>query len=105
MPGPASCTIILTLEHLEIVYRNLSKGKTEHRVATRSRILLLSHEGLGPTEIARCVGWTRQGVGKVRARYRQQGIEILEDASRSGRPRSISPPPTGDGGVARLHSA
>lgn len=91
MPGPAPRRIVLVQEHLEIVRRDLARGTTERRVADRCRILLFSHEGLGPAEIAERLGRARSSVCELRARYLGEGIDILHDRPRSGRPRSFSP--------------
>ena len=58
-------------------------------LAQRARIVLLASEGLTNGEIARRVGVTRQTVFSRRARYEAEGLDGLDDATRSGRPRRI----------------
>jgi len=58
-------------------------------LAQRARILLLGSDGLTNSEIARLVGVTRQTVITRRARYASNGLDGLDDAERSGRPRRI----------------
>jgi transposase len=58
-------------------------------LAQRARIVLLAAEGLTNSEIAHRVGVTRQTVITRRARYEAEGLQGLDDAARSGRPRRI----------------
>jgi transposase len=58
-------------------------------LAQRARIVLLAADGVSNTEIAERVGVSRPTVIDWRARYERIGIAGLEDAPRSGRPRSI----------------
>ncbi|MGZ5385262.1 MAG: helix-turn-helix domain-containing protein, partial [Acidimicrobiia bacterium] len=58
-------------------------------LAQRARIVLLASQGLSNSEIAHRVGVTRQTVITRRARYESNGLDGLEDAERSGRPRRI----------------
>ena len=105
MPGPAPQTLVVAAEHLEILRQNLRTGKTEHRVAYRSRVILLRGSGLGPTEVAGRVGCGRNTVWRTEGRYRAEGLGALHDRPRPGRPRTISPPPEGTDNSARLPKA
>jgi hypothetical protein len=105
MRGPAPRTLVVAAEHVEILRHNLRTGKTEHRVAYRSRVILLRGSGLGPTEVASRVGCGRNTVWRVEERYRKRGIEALHDLPRPGRPRTISPPAENAGRGARLQKA
>ena len=105
MRGPKPRKFVLQAEHIEILQRNLRTGKTEHRVAYRSRILTLRAEGLGPSRVAERVGVDRTTVWRVEERYRSSGLEALRDLPRPGRPRTISPPAEGAGRRARLQKA
>jgi transposase len=58
-------------------------------LAQRARIVLLAAQGLTNSEIAHRVGVTRQTVISRRARYESEGLDGLDDAPRSGRPRRI----------------
>jgi transposase len=58
-------------------------------LAQRARIVLLASDGVTNTEIADRLGVTRQTVVSWRARYDERGLPGLDDAQRSGRPRSI----------------
>lgn len=71
--------------------RVLRDGRTEQRVARRSRILLAME---GPEtlveNLAEQVAMTPTGVWYVCRRYETCGLEAIYDAARSGRPREIS---------------
>ena len=86
-----SQTLVLQAEHVEILQRHLRTGKTEHRVARRSQILLLRSEGVGPSEVAERVSCGRNTVWRVEERYRTEQLEALQDRPRPGRPRLFSP--------------
>lgn len=105
MRGPRPRKLVLAAERVEILRRNLQTGKTEHRVAYRSRILLLRAEGFGPSRVAEMVGVDRTTIWRVEGRYRSRGLEALRDADRPGRPRTIFPPAAGADGRARLQKA
>ena len=61
-----------------------------HGLVRRAKIVLLSHEGLNNTAVAKQLGITRATVGTWRERYRQQGLIGLYDELRPGKPRSIA---------------
>ena len=71
--------------------RILRDGRTEQRVARRSRILLAME---GPEtiveDLAEQVAMTPTGVWYVCRRYETCGLDTIYDAPRSGRPREIS---------------
>lgn len=100
--GPQPQNIELSNAQLQEVMCVLGRGKTEQRVAARCRILVLSHEGLGPTEIAARIDWHRASVTKVLARFRTSGLDAIYDRARSGRPRAFSPSGPGTGRLAGL---
>ena len=58
-------------------------------LAQRARIVLLAADGVSNTEIAVRVGVARQTVISWRERYAASGITGLDDAQRSGRPRTV----------------
>lgn len=89
--GPEPNSIVLLRDEVAQIEGLLARGTTEQRVATRGRILLLSHQGLGSTAIARRLGLQRQSVARILARYRTIGLDALHDRPRSGRPRAFSP--------------
>lgn len=99
--GCHAAEFVLQSEHVEVLQRNLRTGKTEHRVARRSQILLLRAEGLGPTEVSERLDCGRNTIWRIEERYRQAGLDALHDRPRPGRPRVFSPdrprPDRGDG--------
>lgn len=59
-------------------------------VVQRARMLLLAHQGVGPTETARRLGCTARNVRKWRARFAAcPRLATLKDAARSGCPASV----------------
>jgi len=58
-------------------------------LAQRARIVLLAADGVSHTEIADRLGVSRQTVITWRGRYERRGVAGLDDAPRSGRPRTI----------------
>src|SRR2546425_1692342 len=71
--------------------------------ALRARIVLGAGAGEGTSAIARGLGVSRPTVIMWRERYRAGGIAALEDAPRSGRPKTVDeagvyPPPPGPPG-------
>ena len=89
--GPQPNTIHLTNAQRRDVDDCIRRGTTEQRVAMRARILRLSHDGVGPSDIASEIGWHRASITKFLARFRRFGLDALLDQPRSGRPRTISP--------------
>ncbi len=70
--------------------RWLQSSKTRRSLAERSRIVLLTAEGMSATEIQRKLDVSRPTVCKWRRRYREHGVEGLRDMSRSGRPTTLT---------------
>ncbi len=58
-------------------------------VALRARIVLGAAGGEGTSAIARRLGVSRPTVITWRERYRSGGVEVLVDAARSGRPKTV----------------
>ena len=58
-------------------------------LATRARIVLAAGHGEGTSSISRRLGVSRPTVIQWRARYAADGLAGLEDAERSGRPKTI----------------
>jgi len=71
--------------------RILRDGRTEQRVARRSRILLaMEHPETIVEHLAEQVAMTPTGIWYVCRRYETCGLDAIYDAPRSGRPREIS---------------
>ena len=57
--------------------------------ALRARIVLMAADGVGTMEIARRVGVSKPTVISWKRRYRDEGVDGLDDRAKSGRPREI----------------
>ncbi len=64
--------------------------KLEKRYVERAKVILLSDQGLVMDQITERTGLSKPVVNKWRQRFRQQGIEGLKDAPRSGKPKVIT---------------
>ena len=64
--------------------------KLEKRYVDRSRVILMSVEGLTLDAIEQRVGLSRRAINKWRTRFREHGVEGLKDAPRKGSPGTIS---------------
>jgi transposase len=84
--------LVLRVEHVELLRRNLRTGTIEARISRRSRILLLRAGGMGPGEVAEVAGCHRATVWRTENRYREEGLKALHDHPRPGRPPTFSPP-------------
>ena len=77
-------------KHGETLRGWLRSSKTDRSLAERARIVLLSSEGVSATEIQKRLDVTRPTVFKWRKRYRELGVDGLQDAPRSGRPTELT---------------
>jgi len=85
------CLIRLTDADRNKLQRIVRDGRTEQRVARRSRILLAMENPETIVEnLAEQVAMTPTGVWYVCRRYETCGLDAIDDAPRSGRPREIS---------------
>lgn len=72
--------------------RILRDGRSEQRVARRSRVLLAMEDpDTLVDELSKQVAMTRVGIWYVCRRYETVGLDAIYDAPRSGRPRELSP--------------
>jgi transposase len=93
MPRPFGSTVELAAEthaHLEALVRARS---TPQAFVFRCRIVLRAAAADAPSnqDIAAELGCNRHTVGQWRERFVAKGLAGLQDAPRSGRPRSFSP--------------
>jgi putative transposase len=68
-----------------------NSGKTEQRMATRAKVILLAAEGLSLQQIEARVGLNWQSCLKWRKRFLDKGLEGLQDKPRRGRKPVITP--------------
>lgn len=81
---------LTTDEKQELLIMSRSR-KLEKRYVERAKIILFSDQGLSMDEIVLQTGLSKPVVNKWRQRFREQGINGLKDAPRSGKPRVITP--------------
>ncbi len=81
----------VTLEERCELERRVRAQTTPHRDRQRARVVLLAADGVRGRQIAREVGLSAQAVCKWRIRFRDHGLDGLEDAPRAGRPPLYGP--------------
>ena len=83
--------LVLTSEERAELERRLRAQTTTHRDRQRAEVVLLAADGLTGVEIAATVGFSPQSVCKWRIGFRDNGLDGLNDAPRSGRPLVYGP--------------
>ncbi len=93
MPRPFGSSIQLADQARAQLQALLRARSTPQALVFRCRIILRAAEQDVPTnqQIAAEMGCDRHTVGQWRERFASQGFAGLQDAPRSGRPRSFSP--------------
>jgi len=94
MPTPFAPRIILPQNARMELHALARAHSTPQSLALRARIVLRAADAGTPTnrQIGRHLGCSNRTVGKWRRRYHDHGLSGLHDATRSGRPRTISSP-------------
>jgi hypothetical protein len=88
-------TIELTGEEAGFLLKLIRDGHTEQRVARRARVLLaMADPATVVVELAARLELSRMAIWDICRRYESLGVVAVVDASRSGRPRELSPPGT-----------
>lgn len=87
MPQAAK-RILVTEEERETLLAWSRSGAGEHRMVERSRVILLATEGLSAREIARRLKTRLARVSKWRQRFSRDRLAGLQDAPRSGKPKT-----------------
>ena len=95
MPVPHALPVYLSEQDRLSLRRLVRAHSTPQVVARRAHILLRAADADQPTNlcIAQEVGCSHNTVAFWRRRFARQGLAGLQDAARSGRPRSFSPLP------------
>ncbi len=93
MPRPYASVVQLQLEQRSNLESLVRAGSTPQALALRCRIVLRAAAADNPSnqDIASEFNCNRHTVGRWRERFIAKGFEGLQDAPRSGRPRSFSP--------------
>lgn len=82
-----TAVIHLTNEEVSILEDWTRRGKSEHRLVERARIVLLAHAGQTNQQIADKLGTRTARVSKWRQRFGAMRLTGLSDAARSGKPK------------------
>ena len=93
MPAPHAPSIVLDDVVLEQLRSLVRAGSTPQAFAFRAQIVLRAADEDAPPnlQIAAELGCSKDTVGLWRRRFAAQGLAGLQDAPRSGRPRTFSP--------------
>jgi hypothetical protein len=96
MPRPFSESVHLSDPERARLEALVRAGSTPQALVFRCRLILRAADGDQPTnlQIAAEFGCDRHTAGLWRNRYLHRGLAGLQDAPRSGRPRSFPPLPT-----------
>src|SRR5215475_1397849 len=89
MPRSAA-QIHLTAEEEATLRQWSRQGTAEHRMVERSRVILLSHEGLTVEKIAERLQTRPARVSKWRQRFAKDRLAGLSDAPRPGKPHKYA---------------
>jgi transposase len=81
----------LTPEQRQELNRVLRRPTTSQRMARRCHIVLLRADGHSQAEVARRLDINRPVVAQWEKRFSKDGVGGLEEARRSGRPKSVDP--------------
>ena len=93
MPHPFSAPLDISAEQRHDLEALVRASSTPQALAFRCRIVLRCGHASNPSnlQVANELGCHRHTVGQWRERFREHGLSGLQDAPRSGRPRSFSP--------------
>ena len=82
--------IQLTEEQRDELKKLVSTGTSQARVLTRARIILMAAKGEGNQQIADALGVSWRTVIRIKARFKEEGIEAIKERARPGRPPRIT---------------
>lgn len=68
----------------------LRSPKTAQALATRAKIILLTAEGQSAEDVASILGTTTRAVYRWRKRFKDNGLEGLQDRPRTGQPKKLT---------------
>src|SRR3954453_11664720 len=86
----AAMRVVLTDAERETLNAWSRSGAGEHRMVERSKVILLAAEGISAREIARRLKTRVARVSKWRQRFNRDRVQGLQDAPRSGKPKTYS---------------
>ena len=82
--------IQLTEEQRAELKKLVNTGTSQARVLTRARIILMAAKGEGNQQIADALGVSWRTVIRIKARFKEEGIEAIKERARPGRPPRIT---------------
>ncbi|MGH7226121.1 MAG: helix-turn-helix domain-containing protein [Gemmataceae bacterium] len=93
MPRPFGSRIVLSPQLRQQIQTLVRAASTPQPLAFRCRLILHAAAAGNPTnqQLAEQLDCDRHTVGQWRERFAAHGLAGLQDAPRSGRPRSFSP--------------
>jgi len=93
MPVPIACPVSLTTDEQARLEALVRAHSTPQALAFRCRLILRTAAPEKPSnlQVATELDCERHTVGRWRHRYLTHGLQGLQDAPRSGRPRRFSP--------------
>jgi CRP-like cAMP-binding protein len=93
MPRPFASAVVLTPDLRDTLDALVRARSTPQALVFRCRLILHAARPDRPSnqQVADDLGCTRHTVGRWRERFVAGGLPGLQDAPRSGRPRSFSP--------------
>jgi hypothetical protein len=93
MPRPFASAVVLTPDLRDTLDALVRARSTPQALVFRCRLILHSARSDQPTnqQVADELACNRHTVGRWRERFVADGLAGLQDAPRSGRPRSFSP--------------
>jgi transposase len=93
MMGPSRLIKLTAMKRAELE-ATIAKPSAPAGHVRRTRVVLLSADGLTGTEIATRLDLTPEAVSRIRRRYRENGVSGLVERPRSGRKDNKVPPAT-----------
>ncbi|MEO6457550.1 MAG: helix-turn-helix domain-containing protein [Chloroflexia bacterium] len=82
--------IQLTEEQRAELKKLVSTGTGPARVLTRARIILMAARGEGNQQIADALEVSWRTVIRIKARFREEGLDVIKERARPGRPPRIT---------------
>ncbi|MEJ7607932.1 MAG: IS630 family transposase [Bryobacteraceae bacterium] len=82
----SAATICLSEDEVQTLQEWTRRGKSEHRIVERAKIILLAHDGRTNQQIADTLKTRTARVSKWRQRFGAKRLAGLGDADRSGKP-------------------
>lgn len=84
--------INLTEEEKETLTAIVNKGKHTSKEIARAQVLLLTDRGMKEVEIAQILNICKATVNNTKRRYWQEGMLIVKEKPKSGRPKILDGP-------------